>query len=296
MSKAVITGAAGFAGFSVTKELLDRGYEVYAVLRPGSEHNERLNGLTGDLHTLELDQTDFDRIADDIGSPCDLFFHLAWSGGRNDLEAQNSNIENSLKALESAGKLHCRRFIGIGSQAEYGICDIIISEDLTPDPINAYGAAKTAAMNLTKSRAEQLDIEWVWGRIFSLYGDYEPSGRMLPDLIDSLISDKDIKLSSCEQYWDYLHVRDAAKAIVLLGEKGHSGEIYNIANGSYRPLKEYVEEAKGLFDYKGKITYGEKADPFISLKPDISKLTEHASWKPEIGFSEGVLRFANEKN
>ena len=276
MSKAVITGAAGFAGFSVTKELLEQGYEVYAVLRPGSAHNERLNRLTGNLHTIELDQ--------------------AWSGGRNDLEAQNSNIDNSLKALESAGKLHCRRFIGIGSQAEYGICDIIISEYVTPDPINAYGAAKTAAMNLTKRRAEQLDIEWVWGRIFSLYGDYEPSGRMLPDLIDSLISDKDIQLSSCEQYWDYLHVRDAAKAIVLLGEKGHSGEIYNIANGSYRPLKEYVEEAKGLFDYKGKIIYGEKADPFITLKPDISKLTEHTSWKPEIGFSEGVLRFANEKN
>lgn len=296
MVKAVITGAAGFTGFSLTKELLEIGYEVYAILRPGSGHNARLDGLTGNLHTVELDQTDFDRIADLVDSPCDLFFHLSWSGGRDDFDAQHNNVENSLKALESAGRLHCKRFIGIGSQAEYGICDIIITEDLAPDPINAYGAAKTAAMYLTKRRAEQLDIEWVWGRIFSLYGDFEPSGRMLPDLIDSLISGNDISLSSCEQYWDYLHVLDAAKAIASLGEKGHSGEIYNIANGSYRQLKEFVEEAKGLFDYKGKITYGEKAVPFISLKPDISKLTEHTSWKPEIGFSEGVLRFANEKN
>ncbi len=296
MIKAVVTGAAGFAGFSVTKELLHRGYEVYAVLRPGSEHNGRLDGLSGNLHALELDQNNFDSIDDLIGDSCDLFFHLAWSGGRDDFKAQYSNVENSLKALESAGKLHCRRFIGIGSQAEYGICDIIINEGVTPDPINAYGAAKTAAMYLTKRRAEQLDIEWIWGRIFSLYGDYEPSGRMLPDLIDSLISDKDINLSSCEQYWDYLHVRDAAKAIALLGEKAHSGEIYNIANGSYRPLKEFVEEAIGLFDYKGNVTFGKKADPFISLKPDISKLKEHTSWEPEIGFSEGVLRFADEKN
>ena len=186
--------------------------------------------------------------------------------------------------------------MGIGSQAEYGICDIIIDEGVTPDPISAYGAAKTAAMYLTKRRAEQLDIEWIWGRIFSLYGDLEPSGRMLPDLIDSLISDKDINLSSCEQYWDYLHVRDAADAIVLLGEKGHSGEIYNIANGSYRLLRDFVEEAKDLFPYKGKITYGKKADPFVSLRPDVTKLKEHTSWKPEIGFAEGVLQFANEKN
>ncbi len=296
MSKAVVTGAAGFAGFGVTKELLDRGYEVYAVLRPGSEHNARLASLTGNLRAFELDQTDFDKIADCVGKSCDLFFHLAWSGGRDDFEAQRINVDNCLKALESAGKLQCNKFIGIGSQAEYGICDIIISEDVAPAPINAYGAAKTAAMYLSKRRAEQLDIEWVWGRIFSLYGDFEPSGRMLPDLIDSLILNKDIYLSNCEQYWDYLHVLDAAKAIALLGEKGHSGEIYNIANGSYRPLKAFVEEAKGLFDYKGKITYGGKANPFISLKPDITKLTEHTSWKPEIGFSEGVLRFANEKN
>ena len=45
-----------------------------------------------------------------------------------------------------------------------------------------------------------------------------------------------------------------------------------------------------------KLTFGKKADPFISLKPDISKLKEHTSWEPEIGFSEGVLRFADEKN
>ncbi len=295
MNKAVITGAAGFAGFSVTGELLKRGYEVYAVLRPGSEHNERLMGLSGNLYLIESDQSDFDGISDKISCQCDLFFHLAWSGARDDFEAQFQNVENTLKALESAGKLGCKRFIGIGSQAEYGICDIM-SEDVAPNPINAYGAAKTAAMYLTKRRAEQLGIEWIWGRIFSLYGDYEPAGRMLPDLIDSLISDKDINLSSCEQHWDYLHVRDAAAAIVLLGEKGHSGEIYNIANGSYRPLREYVEEAKSLFPYKGHIKYGPKVDPFISLKPDVSKITEHTSWKPVIGFSEGVLQFANEKD
>ncbi len=296
MKKAVITGAAGFAGYSVTSELLDKCYEVYAVLRPGSEHNHRLVGLSEHIHLIELDQTDFDRIDRMVACDCDEFYHLAWSGKRDDFSEQVKNIDSCIKALESAKKLNCHRFIGIGSQAEYGLCDIIMQEELTPHPVNAYGSAKTAAMYLSKRRAEQLGIEWIWGRIFSLYGDFEPSGRMLPDLITALKENKDIKLSSCEQEWDYLHVRDAAKAIVMLGELGHSGEVYNIANGSFRPLKEYVEEAKSLFPYTGMIDYGAKADPFVALKPDVNKLKDHTGWKPVIAFDEGVIRFANEKD
>lgn len=296
MKKAVITGAAGFAGYSVTRELLDKCYEVYAVLRPGSEHNHRLVGLSEHIHLIELDQTDFDRIDRMVACDCDEFYHLAWSGKRDDFSEQVKNIDSCIKALESSKKLNCHRFIGIGSQAEYGLCDIIMQEELTPHPVNAYGSAKTAAMYLSKRRAEQLGIEWIWGRIFSLYGDFEPSGRMLPELIAALKENKDIKLSSCEQEWDYLHVRDAAKAIVMLGELGHSGEVYNIANGSFRPLKEYVEEAKSLFPYTGMIDYGAKADPFVALKPDVNKLKDHTGWKPVIAFDEGVIRFANEKD
>ena len=296
MKKAIITGAAGFACYSVTSELLDKCYEVYAVLRPGSEHNHRLVGLSEHIHLIELDQTDFDRIDRMVACDCDEFYNLAWSGKRDDFSEQVKNIDSCIKALESAKKLNCHRFIGIGSQAEYGLCDIIMHEELTPHPVNAYGSAKTAAMYLSKRRAEQLGVEWIWGRIFSLYGDFEPSGRMLPDLITALKENKDIKLSSCEQEWDYLHVRDAAKAIVMLCELGHSGEVYNIANGSFRPLKEYVEEAKSLFPYTGMIDYGAKADPFVTLKPDVNKLKDHTGWKPVIAFDEGVIRFANEKD
>ena len=291
MKRAVITGAAGFAGFSTTKELLDRGYEVYAIVRPSSPHNERLTGLSDNLKYIELDCSDFEKIPDFIPEKCDCFYHLAWFGGRHDLEEQRRNIDCFLKALRSASKIGCTRFVGIGSQAEIGLTDKVMDEEIALNPINAYGAAKAAALHLSKILAGQLSIEWTWGRIFSLYGDNEPEGRMLPDLIHKLGNDLDISLSSCEQNWDYLHVRDGAKAIVSIGEKGHPGEIYNIANGDYKPLKNFVEEAKSQFDYKGKIIYGDKADPFVSLQPDMSKLKEHTGWKPEISFEEGIHTF-----
>lgn len=290
MKKAIITGAAGFAGYSTTIELLNRGYEVYAILKPFSSHNERLSGLSNLLKCIELDCSDFDKIPQYINDKCDCFFHLAWYGGRDNLSEQMRNIEYCLMALKSASECGCERFIGIGSQAEIGLTDKLMTEDIPLNPINAYGAAKTAALHLSKVLARQLHIEWTWGRIFSLYGDYEPFGRMLPDLVTKLKDKQDVFLSSCEQNWDYLHVKDAAKAIVAIGERGHCGDVYNIAYGNYKPLRSYVEEIREVSNCKNNIIYGEKATPFVSLQSDISKINVHTGWKPEIDFRDGILR------
>ncbi len=289
--KAIITGAAGFAGYSLTKALLNHGYEVYAILRPGSEHNKRFDLNNNRLHLIELDCSDFDKIADAIDEACDVFFHLAWFGGRDDFNGQNANIDYTLKALESAGRLHCKRFIGTGSQAEYGAVSSTISEEIMPAPLNAYGAAKVAALYLSKRRAEQLGIEWIWGRIFSLYGDYEPSGRMLPDLLTKLSRNDEVSLSSCEQNWDYLHVTDAAEAFIALAERGHAGEIYNIAHGDYKPLKDFVEEARSSLKSTSIINYGNRVSPFITLQPSTEKIKQHTSWEPKIVFEDGIKAF-----
>ncbi len=289
--RVIVTGAAGFAGYSLTKELLAQNHEVYVVLRPGSQHNERFDVNEPKLHPIELDCADFDKIHEHIDVDCDEMYHLAWFGGRDDFEGQNANIDYTIKALESAAKCNCKRFVGIGSQAEYGVCSELITEDMMPHPVNAYGAAKVAAMYLSKRRAEQLGLEWVWGRIFSLYGDYEPAGRMLPDLLNKLSKNEEVNLSSCEQNWDYLHVRDAAESIALLGTKAHAGEIYNIANGDYKPLKEFVEFAKKTLGSSSVINYGNRPEPFVSLQPDMSKHKAHTGWEPKIGFEKGIKDF-----
>ncbi len=290
--RVVITGAAGFAGYSLTMELLSRGFEVYAVLRPNSTHNKRFDGCLGNFHPIELDSHEFDRIHERIDAKCDSFYHLAWFGGRDEFDAQKANIDNTLKALKSAAKLGCKRFVCTGSQAEYGVVEERITEDLTPNPFSAYGAAKVAAMYLTRRQAQLLGIEWIWGRIFSLYGDYEPSGRMLPDLLGKLSRNEEVHLTSCEQNWDYLHVLDAVRAIADIGEKGKSGEIYNIANGNYKPLKQFVECAKKTLNSGSKIVYGDRAIPFVSLQPDVSKIKRDTGWEPEMSFIDGIKRFA----
>lgn len=294
MKLAVVTGAAGFAGCNLVEHLIHHEYKIIAVVRPQSVHNIRLRDLRH-LDLVELNMSDIAELPIIIrrmkAESVSCFFHLAWQGERYDFDSQKDNIGYTLDALEIAGKIGCNRFITTGSQAEYGATEEIIKEDRIPDPFCDYGAAKIAACFLTRCRAKELGIDWIWGRVFSLYGKYEPIGRMLPDLIQKLKKGEKIELSSCTQNWDYLDAGDAAEALIALAERGRSGEIYNIANGKYRPLKEYVEIVRKKYSPQAVIHYGDRAEPYVSLQPSVDKIMRDTGWTPMVDFEEGLKNY-----
>ena len=286
----IVTGAAGFLGANLVYKLSEHNYTVYAIVRPGSLHNTRLDGI-GNVHVIELDMEQISCLPDKFktfSTPIDTFYHLAWHGNRYDMIEQNRNIDESLRTVEVAHKLGCRRWIATGSQAEYGARTELLTEDLIPNPFCAYGSAKVAACYTTRYYAKELEMDWIWARIHSLYGKYEPSGRMLPDLINSLKTGKDVTLSSCTQYWNYLDAQDAADALIALGERGHSGEIYNIAAEESRPLKDYVETIHKMYGAEVTITYGNPPAPFVSLRPSLDKLKNDTGWAQKIPFEMGL--------
>ena len=293
IKKAVVTGALGFAGVHLSSLLLAEGVEVIAVLRPGSAHNERLEMLKKKFPSAVIEAVYADRdeksLAEHIGDmKADVFFDLAWGGARNDMAEQMHNVERCLDSLNAAAAMGCRRYVGAGSQAEYGVVDGIITEDCPTVPFSAYGAAKLSACHLSRVLSHELGIEWIWGRIFSLTGEYEPAGRMMPDLVRRLKAGESFSLSSCRQNWDYLDPADCAEALLALAERGRSGEIYNIANGAYRPLKEYVEEARDVIAPGRELSYGADPRPFVSLAPSVEKLKKDTDWQPAETFDHSI--------
>ncbi|WP_074889535.1 NAD-dependent epimerase/dehydratase family protein [Butyrivibrio proteoclasticus] len=299
MRTAIVTGAFGFAGANLVEQLLESNYVVYAIGREGSLHNDRFQSAQN-LKTRFIDMEDYDKIPnlideEDIKDKEVIFFHLSWGGGRDDFDSQVKNIDGSLKAMDSAisfaDKGNKVVFVGIGSQAEYGVKDDSkeLDENALLEPFSAYGAAKAAAFHLIKNKAKKAEIHFVWGRIFSLIGKYEPEGRMLPDLVRKLKRGEEVYLSSCRQYWDYLDAKDAAKAIMLLGEKGRDGEVYNIASGNYKELKVFVKEAAKYIGADEKLLhFGKDPEPYVSFKPMVKKLMEDTGWKVESSFFDSI--------
>ena len=291
MKKYIVTGAAGFLGMNLVERLLrEEDMHIYAVVRPNSPHNARL-AASERLTLVPADLSEYGHLDDQIKEPCDVFFHLAWQGGRYDFAAQYGNIADTLAALEAAVRLGCRRFIATGSQAEYGRQTALITEETCPHPADAYGAAKLAACALSRQRAADLGIGWIWGRVFSLYGTYEPEGRMLPALVAALRAGRAFSLSSSgAQNWDYLYAADGADAIAALAEKGRAGEIYNIARGGYRPLRDYIEEARRVLVSQSDVTYGTANEGVFSLQASVEKIQRDTGWMPATAFADGLRK------
>ena len=286
----IVTGAAGFLGCNLTERLMqEEDAHIYAVVRLNSPHNARL-APSERLTIVPADLPEYARLDEMIDEACDVFFHLAWQGGRYDFAAQYRNIADTIDALEAAARLGCHRFICTGSQAEYGRQTALITEETCPHPADAYGAAKLAACALSRQRAADLGVEWIWGRVFSLYGKYEQKERMLPALVKSLRSEQTFALSSSgAQNWDYLYAADAADALLALVERGRTGEIYNIAHGEYRPLRDFIAEAQRTIAPNAVVSYGEETGNF-SLQASVDKLRRDTGWQPTTGFIEGLCR------
>ena len=287
MERVLVTGAAGFLGWNLVDFLLAHDFLVDAVVRPDSPSNARL-AEHPHLHVIPLAMEEIARLPEQIAAPCDYAVHLAWDARRMDFAAQRASLSSTLDFVEALGAIGCRRFLGIGSQAEYGVTHEIMEEWMMPQPVTPYGAAKVAALHMTRQQTAQLGMDWVWGRVFSVYGTYEPESTLLSYLARTLRSGETPQMTEGAQLWDYLHASDAAAAMAALLLRGRNGEVYNIAHGGVRPLRSFSEEMRAALAPMQQISYGASERPPTSMRPSVEKIQTHTGWRACVKFADGV--------
>lgn len=309
----IITGATGFLGKALCKELTENGHEVTAIVRPESAEKvkdlevsrvielplEELDSLTEQEDNREPESHDSrKRSKTRLGEPpkdYDVFFHLAWNGSggeaRNDYGVQLGNLRYMEKALKAAKGCGCKKFIGAGSQAEYGVVHGKAAEDTTaPNPFMMYGAAKLACLHMGRVLAGQLGITFVWPRIYSVYGPRENDPTLLGYVARTLREGKTPELSACENMWDFLYITDFTKAMRLLAENPEAEGVYHVASGDARKLKEFVELERDVIKPGAELNFGaRKADEKRTfwLEPDVSRI-EGLGFRCEVSFSQGI--------
>lgn len=297
--KIAVTGATSMIGLAIIKYAQSLGDEVVAIVRKNSANIGRLKELK-DIKVLECDISDYRTFKTD--EKADVFFHLSWDktspNNRDDVETQLANVSYSLDALSLANKMGCKKFVGAGSQAEFGIKNTNLNGDMPVDPLTAYGICKFTAGKLTKLKAEKLQIEHNWVRILSTYGINDSKTSLISYIIDCFLKGQSPELSPCLQMWDYMFEDDMGKAIYLVGKNGISGKTYVLGSGKGVPLKNYVEIAKRISGSDVEIKYGAK--PYYKnqtdyLVADISELTKDTGFVPSISFEEGIEKIIKSK-
>lgn len=281
-------------GTALINECIKKGIEVYAVLRASSGKKMRLPE-SEKLHMVDCSLEELETLSQKIMEKCDTFYHIAWGNtGENrnsSTELQSRNIAYTLAAVKAAYALGCRRFIGAGSQAEYGPMDVDkISPDSPVNPTTPYGAAKLASGQLARMLCKELGMECIWPRIFSVYGIYEKETTMVASGLRKMLAGEKTSFTPALQRWDYLFSADAGRAYYLIGEKGKDGAVYCVGSGKAAPLKDYIEI---MAELTGAEETGIGARPYpagavMNLCADISSLTADTGFVPEYTFREGI--------
>lgn len=294
MKRVIITGATGAVGTALINEMIAHDVEVLVLCREGSKRNDHIP-----MHPLvskrycSLNQ--LAELTNVNNVSYDVFYHLAWDGttgsARNDMFLQNQNVKYALDAVDAAKRLGCKKFIGIGSQAEYGRVEGMLTPMTSTFPESGYGIAKLCAGQMTREHAHKIGMEHVWVRILSVYGPNDGPQSLVMSLVDKMKQGIVPECTKGEQLWDYLYSGDAARALFLLGQKGVDGKVYVLGSGQARPLKQYIEEIREIVNPQCEVAYG--AVPYgdrqvMHLQADICELTDDTGWKPQTVFQHGI--------
>lgn len=286
----VLTGATSMIGVALINECMSNGDTVLAIVRQGTSRLSRLP--QSELIQIEYaDLDNLDNVTGD-GQPYDVFYHFAWghtAKAERDLPiVQEDNIRTTLEAVKLANKLGCKKFVGAGSQAEYGNYNCMITEDTVPNPITSYGISKYSAYMLSRRMCEQLGIKHIWARIFSVYGCNDNEGTMLNYAIDQFIKGESASFSAATQTWNYLYESDAGRMFYLLGKKDIESGIYHVASSESKPLRQFIEQVASKFE-NAKCEFRNAEDNIVyGIKPNIEKSYNLLGFKSEISFDEGI--------
>jgi nucleoside-diphosphate-sugar epimerase len=290
----LVTGAAGFIGAAVTRELLTRDHRLLLLLRPGSDRR-RLAGVLGRVVVVDadLDRPQSYDAAVRAFAP-HAVAHLAWTGvgGGSVLNAdeQIANVTAATSLYRAAWQSGATAFIGVGTQYEYDSTPGTVSEDRPTRPAQLYGAAKLSTYLLLDRLAERDGVAFAWLRLFFCYGPGDKEDRLLPYLVGKLLRGEKPSLTEGEQICDYVHVEDVARAVAAcIGSRPRGA--FNLGSGRAVPLRTIIELARDAIDPSLPLGFGDlpyRADQIMRFEADIAALTCSTGWRPSVSLEEGV--------
>jgi nucleoside-diphosphate-sugar epimerase len=295
----LITGGAGYVGSIVVEKALARGFRVRAfdALVHGSVPslllpwgNSRFEFVRGDVR----DAADRARALEGV----EAIVHLAAIVGdpacaRQPELAVEVNVDGTKELLNDAQQAGVKRFVFASTCSNYGRIDgnTVADETVELRPISLYAETKVTGEMEVLNRSNGLTTTCL--RFATVYGT---SPRMRFDLtVNEFTRDLAVKgelVVFGEQFWrPYVHVRDAARAIVQVLERpadAVAGEVYNVGdtNENYRKL-DIVELLNARFP-DGKVEFVHKDEDPRDYRVSFEKFARSVEFEAEHTIAEGI--------
>lgn len=307
--RALVTGAGGFAGQWLCRELVRRGWDVTGsslVGAPGPgvlspEDHDAVHWRRDDLlHAGAV------RSAVDDSAP-DAVFHLAGvsfvpAAGRDPALALDTNVGIAVRLLDV---LEERRLAGtldpvvvvVGSGEQYGRHDSgaqPLPEEAECRPLTPYAASKMAQEVFALAAFRRSGVRVICTRSFNHSGRGQSPNFVIPGLVRRVVAaakagERTTTIGNTSVARDFLHVEDVARAYLALAEEGLPGEVYNVCSGvatTIGDLARQVADAVGTkvdFVADGALT---RAIDLPLLTGRNQRIRDDADWVPRLGIAD----------
>jgi nucleoside-diphosphate-sugar epimerase len=295
--RCLVTGASGHIGSHLVRCLLSNGAEVAIFIRPTSNLWRledvvcRVKVIKGDLTEIKESNAAIREFAPET------VFHLAWSGvgarDRNEITQLTQNLYGSIELLRLAVESGCKRWIGLGSQAEYGIYDGVLNENLPARPVTLYGTVKLCLCLLCRKLCEAGHIDFAWLRLLASYGPMDDRDHLIPYVILTLLRNEEPSLTFGEQRWDFLYVEDVAEALWRVAVTPEARGVFNLGSGESYVIRSIIERIRDLINPKLSLGFGKlpyRPDQIMRLETDIASIRRVTGWSPRANLNEGLRR------
>lgn len=301
MKKIVVTGATSYIARNLIKHLIEESnkYYIYAVVRDASKVPEEIKKYNN-IQIIELEMTDYKKLPDFILSKCDVLIHFAWRGARgkdnHDIKVQEQNYKDSLSLMKLIEESKIKKFIQIGSLAQYGNIKRAVKENTKCTPKTPYGNMKYEFGRKCARECEIKGISYLELRMGSVYGRDMENNTLIKKVTEELKNGNCYLSTECLQKWEFIYIDDVIKIIKNSIDIESIEGIYNVSNGETQQLKKFLEIIEHNIN-KGQIHYPkEKIEKFgcDSIMCDVKKLKEEFNISSFTSFEQGIKSMIGE--
>jgi len=295
-STILVTGGAGFIGSHLTERLSDRGASLVVVDDLLAGRREHVPEDT-EFHERDVRSDDFAETVRDTAP--DAIVHLAAlhhipycnDHPEEAFEVNAMGTRNLLEAVRDIENL--RQVVFASTAAVYEPGEGPHHETDDPGPIDIYGRTKLVGEDLTEKFSAETGVPATSARLFNVFGTNETNEHLVPAILNNLRDgSRDVELGNLTPARDFVHVTDAADALVaLLTEFDDGYRAYNVGTGTEHTVREVVEHTERALGEPIDLSQDQervRESDRPHLRPSVDRIEREIGWSADVEFTDGL--------
>lgn len=295
----LITGASGFIGRHLLREISCGDTEIHTLGREKVAFSHPVHQHTGDIGDVT-----FVRKCLKETEPETIFHLAAYKERSTTVESLYTSIETNLvgslnlfSAAKEAGSV--KSIITLGTAEEYGNNILPFNEKVRESPASPYSFSKLCVTHLAELFWHLYDLPVTVIRPTLAYGPGQGAEMFLPALITSLRNNVPFSMTPGNQTRDFIYVEDLVEALLISAQTSRSrGQIINIGSGCPVKLAEIAHMVEQIMDRYGLVHLGgqpyrknEVMNYYVDLKKAEDLLQWHATTPLETGLQKTIAHY-----